>query len=431
MGDDKKLVPRLRFKGTYDEEGNWIAFTDAWEQRKLDEVISELKSGLSRQLDNTDIGLPVVRANNINDGKLDMDNDVKYWYRNDPQGADTSKYLIHKNDILINFINSEAKMGTATIVDTEPNRDTIYTTNILKMRTDDTVIDSLFLLYLTMTYHYCNYIKVITKPAVNQASFTTVDYKNYSFLMPSLDEQKKIGEYFNNLDNIITLHQRKCDTYKKMKKGMMQKLFNQEVRFKKDDGSDYADWNEKSLGEVADIFAGGTPSTSKPEYWNGDVNWMCSGAIQNCYIYENDKTIERKITQEGLAHSSAKMIKANSVVLAMTGATCGNVGYLTFETSGNQSVMAFEVYADYDSKYLYYIMLHNRTYILSYKSDGVQGGINKSTAAGLIFEFPSDIEEQTKIANCLAEFDNLIDASERRLESYKKLKKAMLQKMFC
>ena len=108
-------TPNIRFDG----------FTGDWEQRKLGDVIAELKSGLSRQLDNADIGLPVVRANNINDGKLDMENDVKYWYKDDPQGADTSNYLIHKNDILINFINSEAKMGTATIVDIEPARDTI------------------------------------------------------------------------------------------------------------------------------------------------------------------------------------------------------------------------------------------------------------------------------------------------------------------
>ena len=138
-----------------------------------------------------------------------MNNDVKYWYKDDPQGADTSNYLIHKNDILINFINSESKMGTATIVDTEPDRDTIYTTNILKMKVDNTVSDSLFLLYLTMTYHYCNYIKSITKPAVNQASFTTVDYKNYSFMMPLLEEQKKIGIYLNKIDHLITLHQHK------------------------------------------------------------------------------------------------------------------------------------------------------------------------------------------------------------------------------
>ena len=67
-------------------------------------------------LKNEDVGVPVVRANNIEDNKLDMNNDVKYWYNPDPQGAKIENYTIKKDDILINFINSEAKMGTATIV---------------------------------------------------------------------------------------------------------------------------------------------------------------------------------------------------------------------------------------------------------------------------------------------------------------------------
>lgn len=223
------VIPKIRFKG----------FTDVWEQRKLGDVILDLKSGLSRQLSIEDIGLPVVRANNINDGKLDMSNDVKYWYENDPQGANTLNYLIHKNDILINFINSEAKMGTATIVEVEPDRRTIYTTNILRMQANTSMSDSYFLLYLSMTYDYCNYIKSITKPAVNQSSFTTVDYKKYLFRMPSLKEQKKIGEYFHNVDTLITLHQRKCDETKELKKYMLQKMFPKkgekvpEIRFKR------------------------------------------------------------------------------------------------------------------------------------------------------------------------------------------------------
>ncbi|WP_295093985.1 restriction endonuclease subunit S [Ruminococcus sp.] len=214
--------PELRFKG----------FTDAWEQRKLGEVISELKSGLSRQLDNNDIGLPVVRANNINEGKLDMENDVKYWYKNDTQGADTKYYLIHKGDILINFINSEARMGTATIVDVEPKRDTIYTTNILKMKANDEISDSIFLLHLTRTHSYCNYIKSITKPAINQASFTTIEFKKYMFMMPNLEEQKKIGKFLKNFDHLITLHQRNSEQEKQKKKALMQLLLTGKVRCK-------------------------------------------------------------------------------------------------------------------------------------------------------------------------------------------------------
>ena len=159
-------------------------------------------------LSDSDIGLPVVRANNIFDCKLDLNHEIKYWYINDPQGADTGNYFIEKNDILINFINSEAKMGTAAIVENKPKRETIYTTNILRMRLNE-YCNSNFYLAQTLTKKYKDYIKGISKIAVNQASFTTVDFRNYQLNAPNIMEQNRIGNLFMNLDNLITLHQQK------------------------------------------------------------------------------------------------------------------------------------------------------------------------------------------------------------------------------
>ena len=207
-------IPEIRFKG----------FTDVWEQRKLGYYVLDLKSGLSRMLSEYDIGLPVLRANNINDCKLEMTHDVKYWYLNDPQGANTSNYFIAKDDILINFINSEAKMGTAAIVENTPNRPTIFTTNILRMKLNDKA-NSYFYLAQSMTSKYKNYIKGISKIAVNQASFTTVDFKNYDYTAPKIDEQVKIGELFHNLDNLITLHQRKHEKLVNLKQSLLNDMF--------------------------------------------------------------------------------------------------------------------------------------------------------------------------------------------------------------
>ena len=209
-----KKSPQLRFEG----------FTDDWEERKLGDTLTELKSGLSRMLSNNDIGLPVVRANNINDGQFNIDSDVKYWYVNDPQGANTVNYLIRKNDILINFINSEAKMGTATIVENTPIRDTIYTTNILRARLKKEY-DSYYWFALTQINQYKINIKIITKPAVNQASFTTVDFKKLNFMFPNLKEQQKIGSFFKQLDDTIALHQHKLEKLQNIKQAYLNELF--------------------------------------------------------------------------------------------------------------------------------------------------------------------------------------------------------------
>ena len=74
-------------------------------------------------------------------------------------------------------------------------------------------------------WNYINYIKSITKPAVNQASFTTVDFRKFEFSCPGKKEQKKIGEIFTDIDNLITLHQRKLENLQKLKKSLLQQMF--------------------------------------------------------------------------------------------------------------------------------------------------------------------------------------------------------------
>lgn len=115
-------------------------------------------------------------------------------------------------------------MGTATVVENTPKRDMIYTTNILRARVKDEYY-SYYLFSLTQTYQYKVKIKIITKPAVNQASFTTVDFKNLDFMFPNLEEQIKIGNFFKQLDDTIALHQRQLEVLKNMKTSFLQKMY--------------------------------------------------------------------------------------------------------------------------------------------------------------------------------------------------------------
>lgn len=115
--------PKLRFKD----------FKLDIEYKELKEFISLIQSGLSRQLRDEDIGLPVLRSNNLQDNSIDI-KDIKYWYLNDPQGANTSNYFLEKNDLLVNFINSISQIGKSAIYQNELNRNTILTTNIFRLR---------------------------------------------------------------------------------------------------------------------------------------------------------------------------------------------------------------------------------------------------------------------------------------------------------
>lgn len=408
---ENKTKPDIRFKG----------FTEAWEQRKLKDLIVDLKSGLSRMLKNEDIGVPVVRANNIEDNKLDMNNDVKYWYNPDPQGAKIENYTIKKDDILINFINSEAKMGTATIVKKTPIRPIIYTTNILRMRTN-TLLKPYFYLTHTNLQQYKNYIKQIMKPAVNQASFTTVDYKNYNLKIPKEDEQHKIELIFKNIDNLITLHQRECDQLKELKKSMLKKMFPRdessipEVRF-----AGFTDaWEQRKLREIAEF----NPKSELPEEFEYVDLESVSGTEMISHRTELKKSAPSR---------AQRLAKTGDVFYQMVRPYQKN-NYL-FEKDDDNYVFSTgyaQMRPYIDSCFLMSFLQTDKfvKVVLDNCTGTSYPAINSNDLSNLKIDVPNKRMEEVKIGEYFRSLDNLITLHQRELEILKNLKKTCLKRMF-
>ncbi|MDD3923324.1 MAG: restriction endonuclease subunit S [Endomicrobiaceae bacterium] len=146
------------------------------------------------------------------------------------------------------------------------------------------------------------------------------------------------------------------------------------------------------------LIAGGTPKTENLEYWGGDIPWIPSGMVQNCLIANNEDG--KYITRKGLEESATKEIPENSPLIALTGATCANVGLLKFKATANQSVIALAVDKHNDYKYLYYSFLANREQFLIYKAGGAQGGITLDNVKNIYLAIP-DISIQKRIADYL------------------------------
>ena len=131
--------------------------------------------------------------------------------------------------------------------------------------------------------------------------------------IPQIEEQRKIGEYLTHLDHLITLHQRKYSRLCNVKKSMLEKMFPKdgasmpEIRF-----AGFTDaWEQRKLGELADIVGGGTPSTGNPEYWDGDIDWYAPAEIADQIYLESS---QRKITELGYDSSSAKILPPGTVL---------------------------------------------------------------------------------------------------------------------
>lgn len=185
-------------------------------------------------------------------------------------------------------------------------------------------------------------------------------------------------------------------------------------------------WSVRKYKSICNIYAGGTPDTNKLELWNGDIPWLPSGKIKNDDIYEADKFI----TNLGLEKSSTKLIKENTTLLAMTGATCGNVGFLRIKSCANQSVMAFEnLNKSFLDRFIYYTLLSQREAILLQKTGGAQSGINVEDGKNLFLPSCSYITQE-KIVNYLdkkvSQIDDIISKQKSLIEKYKAYKQSLI-----
>lgn len=235
--------------------------------------------------------------------------------------------------------------------------------------------------------------------------------KNLIVPVPSQLEQTKIGNFFNQLDGIITLHQRKLETLKKLKRTLLQKMFPKkgqlkpELRFP----GFTNDWEQRKLEELASKFTGGgTPNTSNPNYWNGEIPW-----IQSSDLKEDDVlslTVKKHISQEGLKNSATKIVPKNSLVI-VTRVGVGKLVVNTQEIATSQDFLSLSGIKG-DSRFLAYSLYS----LLKKITRRVQGtsikGITKTYFLKETILVPA-LEEQEKISSCMVEVDKLITLHQR------------------
>ena len=162
------------------------------------------------------------------------------------------------------------------------------------------------------------------------------------------------------------------------------------------------------LSEIMDIIGGGTPKTSKPEYWNGDIPWLSVKDINNDYryVYETEKTI----TQAGLDNSSTKILKRNDSIISARG-TVGEIAMIPFSMAFNQSCYGLRAKESLvDAEYLYYLIKHNVVILKKNTHGSVFDTITRDTFDGIEVELPS-LQEQKVVASILRDLDDKIEVN--------------------
>lgn len=405
-------TPKIRFKG----------FTDDWEQRKFGDIASSFEYGLNVAAKEYDGENKYIRITDIDDNTHEFLTDCLTSPDIDLTGADNYKLI--EGDIL--FARTGASVGKSYIY---RNSDGLvyYAGFLIRARIKEEC-DAEFVFQNTLTDRYNKYIAV-TSQRSGQPGVNAQEYAEFEIKVPKKEEQTKIGTYFRNLDHLITLHQRKCDETKQLKKFMLQKMFpkngekNPEIRF---EGFTDA-WEQRKLGELAEIVGGGTPSTSVNSYWDGDIDWYAPAEIGEQIYLESS---QRKITEEGLNKSSAKILPIGTILFTSR-AGIGKTAILLKEGCTNQGFQSIVPNKEKLDSYF----IFTRSEELKRYGETVGAGstfveVSGKQMANMELMMPKTMPEQQQIGEYFANLDNLITLHQRKCEKLKALKKFMLQNMF-
>ena len=413
MSNKKQQIPAIRFNG----------FTDAWEQRKLGDVYTERNK---RGNDSLKI-LSVSIHHGVSNEELDSNILGKEVRRSEDKSLYKHVYL---GDLVLNMMR--AWQGAVGVVKSEAMVSPAYITAVPSAE-----------LYPLFMDFYLRRDEAIGQ--MNNLSYGVTDFRKRlywdSFVkvlchIPTVAEQERITVFFTHLDDTIALHQRQLDNYKALKKVMLQKIFNQELRFKDQEGNNYPDWEKIALNELGETYTGLSGKT-KENFGKGKGRFVTymnvysnpiadlamtenveikDGENQNEVCYGDIFFTTSSETPEEVGMSSVWLSHESKVYL---NSFC--FGYrLSSRSEGviSPDFLGFQLRAP-----------HIRKKIIFLAQGSTRFNISKSKLMDIVVYMPT-IEEQNKITAFLLNVDSRIKHTIQSIERLNMLKKALLQQMF-
>lgn len=214
-------------------------------------------------------------------------------------------------------------------------------------------------------------------PIINKSSFS-----NHKITLPNLETQQKIAGILSSLDEKIETNRKINARLEELAQAIFKSWF---IDFEPFGGKMPEDWDTNKLGNICKCVLGGTPNRANPEFWNGDIPWINSGEVNKFRIFEPSEYI----TKLGLEKSATKLLPKGTVVLAITGATLGQVSLLEIDTCANQSVVGILESSEMPFTFLYPFINSVITELLKLQTGGAQQHINKQNVESLTIKIPS------------------------------------------
>lgn len=252
-----------------------------------------------------------------------------------------------------------------------------------------------------------------------QRNLDMPSFRSLQIPLPRIEVQERIVSELDLLTGIIDKQKAQLKELDTLAQSIFYDMFGNPIENEKG-------WNIKKLGTVLKTTSGGTPSKGHPEYYeNGDIPWINSGDLHQMFIYD----VPKYITKEGLDNSSAKLFPVNTVLIAMYGATVGEVSILKIESTTNQAVCGIFPNKFYSPIFLYSVLKNSKNFFVERAAGGAQPNISQGIIKDFMLITPS-IEEQQQYFAKIAAIEQKKKSINRSIAESQKLFDYTMDKYF-
>ena len=405
--------PTIRFKG----------YTEDWEQRKLADIYGSIGNAFVGTATPyyAEQGHFYLESNNVKDGQINHNSEI---FINDEFYEKQKDKWLHTGDMVM---VQSGHVGHAAVIPEELDNTAAHA--LIMFRNPKEKIEPYFLNYEYQTDKAKKKIENITTGNTIKHILAS-DMQEFVVDVPKYEEQKVIAGYFCNIDHLITLHQRKCEETKILKKYMLQKMFPQngqkvpEIRFK----GFTEDWEQRKLGDISSLITKG--STPKDKSGTGEVNFI---KVENINDFSGDIVSMSKISlEEHQGYLKRSQLQEGDILFSIAGTlgrvTSVNKAILPANTNQALSIIRLK---EGNLEYVKTCLKGNvvADFIRRNPTIGAQPNLSLEQVSNLEIEIPSEAEQE-KIGLYFSNLDNLITLHQRKYEELKNIKKFMLQNMF-
>ena len=339
-------------------------------------------------------------------------------YSRDNAGQSLKKYILLKQgELAYNHGASKAKQFGCCYELTEPEARIPYVYHCFKIN------DHEYTPFIAMALNNAKMdkqLKRLVSSSVRMDGLLNISFEDYMSVtlhLPSSTEQKHIADFLKKIDERIAAQEKLLASLKKYKRGVMRAIFRgKAILF-----SETTKWKSVRLGDECTFFSGGTPRSTDSSFYGGEIPFIRSGEIHGA------KT-ELFLTDDGLKYSSAKLVSKGDLIVALYGATSGEVDISQIDGAINQAILCIRPKL-VNRTFLKYLLEDSKDDILNTYLQGGQGNLSAEIIKNLVFDIPDD-RSQSAVVDFLDMIDQRISKDLMKLESIATLRSALMQQLF-